>query len=162
MPVLKQIFDAKRDHRRCVPADVGRHFEKINHWVPEEEHKEFRARMRSCIEEGNAWHTKHTFLYYQMQDARIAHGIAIFGMNYPMEMLSLFIGVFSLEDHATHIIRFKLHPGKFLEEYKSLLTKTSIMRTHANPEHPLLIRVDDFRIKICKLLDDSGMGHPKK
>ena len=113
--------------------------------------------MLDCIEDRNAWHTDNTFLYYKMQDKRIAHGIAIFGMNYPMEMLALFIGVFSLEDHVTHIIRFKLHPGKFLEEYKSLLTDTSIMRTHANPSHPLLIRVDDFRKKICKLLDDTGI-----
>ena len=157
MPVLKQIFDAKRDHRRCEPSDVHGHFDQIKHWIPKEEHKQFQERMLSCIEEGDAWHTDHTFLYYRREDRRISHGVAMNGMKYPMEMLSLFIGVFSIEDHDTHIMRFALHPGKFMEEYKTLLTVTSIKRTHRNPNHPLLIRVDDFRKKIIQLLDNTGI-----
>lgn len=157
MPVLKQIFADKRNYRLCVPADIGRHFETIKHWVPEGEKEEFQKRMLTCIEEKDAWCTENTFLYYTREDKRISHAVALFGMDYPMEMLALFIGVFSFEDHLTHIMRFTLHPDKFLEEYKSLLTVTSIRRTHANPKHPLLIRVDDFRKKIAKLLDDTGI-----
>jgi hypothetical protein len=153
MPVLKQIFEARKEYRRCVPEDVGHHFARIQKWIPEEENVEFKERMVNCIADDNAWCNEKTFLYYEKENYRISHGVAMFGMDYPMDMLSLFISVFSLEDHDTHIMRFRLHPGKFMEEYKTLLTVTSIKRTHKNPDHPLLIRVDDFRKKVCKMLD---------
>jgi len=157
MPVLKQFFDKRRHYKPCIPADIKRHFDKIKHWIPDEEKEEFQKRMLACIKEGDAWCTDNTFLYYTRENLRISIGVAIFGMKYPMEILSLFIGIFSFEDHDTHIIRFKLHPGKFMEEYKTLLTMTSIRRTHINPNHPLLIRVDDFKKKIVKMLNHSGI-----
>ena len=156
MPVLKQIFDAKRDHRRCLPADVDDHFKKIEHWMPYEEVDVFKKRMLHCIEEGTAWHTDNTFLYYQMQDRRIAHGIAIFGMDYPIEMLALFIGAFSIEDNDTHIIRFKLHPGKFVSEYKTLLTTISTKRSRQIGS-PLVIRIDLFKEKIKEIYKQKGL-----
>ena len=158
MPVLKHLFDAKRDYRRCLNSEIWRHFVKIKHWVPENEKEEFQKRMLECIEEGTAWCTDNTFLYYHKENPRISHGVAIFGMDHPMEMLALFFGVFTYEDKNTFTMRFKLHPGKFLEEYKSLLTTTSIMRTHANPKHPLMIRIDAFRDKVYKLVTDSGIA----
>ncbi len=153
MPVLKQIFEARKEYRRCVPEDVHAHFVKMKQWVPEAEHAEFQERMLNCIEAGYAWCNKNCHIYYEMKNRRIAHGVALYGMDHPMDMLSLFISVFSLEDHDTHILRFRLHPGKSMQEYKSMLTMASMMRNHKNPDHPLMIRVDDFRKKICRMLD---------
>jgi len=157
MPVLRQIFDAKGKYRKCVLADIGRHYERIAQWIPDFEKLPFQQRMKESIEEGKAWCTENAFLYYTKEDARIAHGTAMFGMSHPTEFLALLIGIFSFEDHDTHIMRFKLHPGKDIQEYKALLTVTSIKRTHNNPDHPLLIRVDAFRNKCIKAFDKAGI-----
>jgi hypothetical protein len=158
MSVIKQILETKKEYRRCLPADVGSHFMKIKHWIPKKEHKKFRSRMLESIKEGNAWMNEKVFLYYTREDARISHGVAIYGMDHPLDMLSLFISVFHFEDNDTAIMRFALHPGKFIQEYKSLLTSESIKRTHINPNHPLQIRVDAFRSKKYKMLAAGSLA----
>jgi hypothetical protein len=134
-------------------ADVARHFEQIKHWIPEEEHNAFRERMSDCIEDETAWCTDNTFLYYQKDNKRMAHGVALFGKEHTEELISMFVGLFSFEDKETCMMRFQLHPGKFMEEYRSLLTTTSMKRHHADPSHPLMIRVDKFREKIYQLAE---------
>jgi hypothetical protein len=108
--------------------------------------------MRDCVEADNAWCLNDAFLYYDKVDLRMAHGMALYGMDVPMDVLALFIGVFSFEDNDTCMMRFKLHSGKFLEEYKSMLTVTSMKRWHQNHDHPLMIRVDAWRKKVVNLL----------
>jgi hypothetical protein len=157
MPVLRQIFDAKGKYRRCEHDDIGPHFLKISQFIPELEHLSFQERMMEAVEEGDAWCLGGAFLYYTRENKRISHGVAMFGMGVQMDFLALLIGVFSFEDHDTHIMRFGLHEGKEIQEYKTLLTVTSIKRTHKNPNLPLLIRVDDFRVKMIKLLKAAGI-----
>ena len=135
--------------------DVKRHFAKIAHWIPEDEAEQFQERMKSCVEAGHAWKLNDAFLYYDPQDKRISYGVALYGMDEPMDVLSLFIGIFTFEDTDTCIMRFKLHEGKFMQEYKSLLTIVSMKRTHHNPEHPLMIRIDDLRNRMIDLLADK-------
>ena len=153
MPVLKQIFKDKRKYRYCLTADIEPHFDRIKHWVGEDQEIKFKALMAISINDGHAWKTANTFLYYTKQNARQAQGIAIFGMDYPVEMLSLFTGVFYFEDRDTCMLQFRLHPGKMIQEYKSLLTVTSMRRAHADPLHPLMIRVDALRQKMIKIID---------
>lgn len=153
MPVLKQIFEDKRNYRRCLPTDIGPHFDQIKHWIPEKEHEQFLERMLTSTEQLHSWCSENTFLYYTKENERQASGVAIFGMDYPMEMLSLFTGVFYFEDRETAMLRFALHPGKMIQEYKSLLTATSMRRTHVDPTHPLMIRVDAFRQKMIRIID---------
>lgn len=136
-----------------MPDDIGRHFDQIKHWINETEHEEFLVRMLECIEQRTAWCSENTFLYYKKENARQSIGVAIFGMDYPIEMLTLFTGVFYFEDRKTAMLIFKLHDGKMIDEYKSLLTVTSIERSHVDPSHPLMIRVDAFRNKMIKLID---------
>jgi len=135
-----------------------KHFAKIKHWIPKKEHKEFKNRMLTCQQKGTAWMNENAFLYYSRDDSRISHGIAIYGMDHPLDMLSLFISVFHFEDNDTAIMRFALHPGKFIQEYKSLLTSESIKRTHINPNHPFQIRVDAFRSKTYKMLAAGSLA----
>jgi hypothetical protein len=113
--------------------------------------------MAESVKEGRAYCTENTFLYYTQVDARMSQGIAMFGMKHPAEMISLLIGIFTFEDNQTCLLRFKLHPGKELEEYRTLLTTTSIHRTHRDPKHPLLIRVNDLRNKWVTLMKDKGV-----
>ncbi len=132
-------------------SDIGKHFQSIKHWVPEEEHKDFQERMADCVEEENAWCLGDAFLYYGKTDKRMAYGVALFGKTDTPELLALFAGVFSLEDNDTHKMRFKLHPGKLMTEYKSLLTVVSMKRNHNNPEHPLMVPIHELRQKIAKI-----------
>ena len=153
MPVLDNLFKQKQNYRRCVLADIVNHYQFIKHWVPEGEKEAFQERMADCVEDETAWCLNDAFLYYEKVNARMAYGVALYGMDNAVDMLSLFIGVFSFEDNDTHMLRFKLHPGKFMQEYKSLLTVISMKRNHHDPDHPLMVRVDDFRKKIVKLLN---------
>lgn len=114
-------------------------------------------RMLESIEEGKAFCTENTFLYYTKVDKRMATGLAMFGQGYPMEMVSLLIGIFTFEDNDTCLLRFTLHPGKELEEYRTLLSNTSIHRTHRDPKHPLLIKVNELRTKWVRLMEDKGV-----
>lgn len=153
MPVLKQIFADKRKYLPCVLADIEPHFSQIKHWVGEDDTERFLKEMLNSVEQGHAYHTENTFLYYTKENARQATGVAIFGMGYPIEMLALFTGIFYFTDRETAMLRFALHPGKMIEEYKTLLTVTSMMRAHADPTHPLMIRVDAFRKKMIHIID---------
>lgn len=157
MPVLRDIVRNHDKYRPCVPSDIGRHFEQIKHWIPHGEVPAFQERMLASIEEGNAYCTENTFLYYVKENERIAHGIALYAQNHPQEFMSMLIGIFTFEDVQTYILRFKLHPGKELEEYRTLLTDTSIHRTHRDPNHPLLIRINELRDKWIKLLANAGV-----
>ena len=134
-------------------ADIGAHYQSIKHWIPEGEKEAFQERMADCIEDGNAWCLNDTFLYYEKHNLRMAYGVALYGHQNTLDLLSLFIGVFSFEDNDTHMMRFKLHPGKFMDEYKSMLTVISMKRCHRDANHPLMVRVDDFRKKIVGLLN---------
>ena len=153
MPVLTHILNNARKYRRCILADTGAHYQKIKHWIPEGEKKSFQERMADAIEDETAWCTENTFLYYKKEDARMSTGVALFGMDHVPELLSMFMGVFTAEDETTCLLRFQLHPGKDIAEYKNMLTVMSMKRAHSDPKHPLMIRVDDFRKKIVKMLD---------
>lgn len=155
MPVLKEIFDKKMDYRRCLPADIGPHFDQIKHWIEPEIYENFLGRMLTSVEGHSAWQSENTFLYYTKENERQALGVAIFGMGYPLEMLALFTGIFYFEDRKTAMLRFALHSDKMISEYKALLTITSMMRAHTDRTHPLMIRVDAFRDKMVKLLDGA-------
>ncbi len=152
MPVLRQLYETRKKYRRCTPADIGHHFGRMKEWITDGERNEFESLMLECIEAGTAWCNDKTHLYYLKKNKRYAQGVALFGMNHPMEMLALFISVFTFQDIETAIIQFRLHPGKFIQEYKALLTVTSIKRTHRDPNHQLMIRIDEFRNKLTRML----------
>lgn len=134
-------------------ADIGAHYQSIKHWIPEGEKNSFQERMADCIEDENAWCLDGTFLYYKPVSKRLAHGVALYGTDHVTDLLSLFIGVFSLEDNDTCLLQFKLHPGKYMSEYKAFITLLSMKRNHRNSKHPLMVDVQGFREKIVHLLN---------
>lgn len=134
-------------------SDIGNHFQSIKHWIPEGEKESFQERMADCVEDETAWCLGGAFLYYKKIDRRISHGVALFGRKDNTDLLALFAGVFSLEDNDTHKMRFKLHPGKLMDEYKTLLTVTSMKRNHRDPDHPLMVPVHELREKFVKILN---------
>lgn len=144
MPVIHNLFKQHYIYRQCNLADIQIHFKKVQHWIPPREGQDFRARMKECVDAGTAWKTDNTFLYYKT-DGHVGVGIALFGMDHPLEIMALMMGVFSYRDKTTHALRFKLHPGKNMREYKSLLTTISMARNGTNSEHPLMVRVDELR-----------------
>ncbi len=147
MPVIYDIQKKGIRYRRCRPTDIEDHFAKIRHWVTDENGGSFKKRMLEAVKRKTAWCTENTFLYY-VSDGKAGIGYALFGRDYPVELISLFMGVFSYHDKDTAFIRFKLHPGKMVDEYKTLLTSVSMSRYHtSNETHPLMIRVDELRKK---------------
>ena len=114
--------------------------------------------MADCIEDENAWCTENTFLYYKSENRQIALGVALYGVGYAQELIALFMGVFSQQDKTTHALRFKLHPGKVMEEYMTMLTKVSMKRARQNPNHPVTVRIDELRNKLFSVFKSQGLA----
>lgn len=152
MPDTPKIFGTSYRYEQCRICDVGPDFDKIYQWIPEKEHVQFNERMMDCVDSGTAWRTKNTFLYYDIQNKKVSYGVALFGKDHPLELMGLFVGVFGMQDRDTSIMKFKLHPGKMMEEYKSLLTTISMKRNHQNRNHPLMVRIDELRVKFINFL----------
>ncbi len=158
MPEISNILGKSYSYRRCVMSDIGRHFEQIKHWIPDWEKEEFQQRMADCIKGTNAWCTENTFLYYKRETPHIAYGVSLFGQNYAQELIALFMGVFSRHDKVTHSLKFKLHPGKMMEEYMTMLTPISMKRANQNPNHPVSIRIDELKNKLFKVFKAQGLA----
>jgi len=142
----------------CTLEDIPAHFELIKHWVPEEEHQEFKDRMAICVQEGRAYTmcSSQTFLYYKHRSKNQVDGVALYGKESPIDLLALFAGVFKYIDRDVFMMYFKLHPGKFVEEYKSLVTPISVRRQGQDPERPLAIRIDNIKKKVNQIFETRG------
>jgi hypothetical protein len=158
MPEISNILGKPYQYRRCFTVDIDGHFDKIKHWVPEDEHAEFLDRMTFCVTTGNAWCTENTFLYYTKESPGVAHGVALFGQEHAQELIALFMGIFSRHDPKPHALRFKLHPGKTMEEYKAILTSVSMKRAAQNPERTVLVRIDELKNKLFSAFKAQGLA----
>ena len=150
MPETTDLFRRRVSFDRCMLYQIPEHFEKIKHWVPEDEWDQFKERMSDAVEMGGAWCTKNTFLYYIKQNKRIADAVAIFGKEDPSELLALLQGVFSKFDLNLAIMNFVTHDGKHIKEYISLLHRSAIKKWHQNHKAVLRIRIDHLREKLSK------------
>ena len=144
----------------CSKYDIPVHYKLISEFIPDEEESEFQSRMLECVEEGTAFsiHDDSCFLYYKKEDVqpKFAQGVALYGMGNPLKIMALFSGVFLNIDKKTFVINFKTHPGKFVSEYKSILTTASIKR-HNIDNSTLMVRVDDIKNKILALYKKRGI-----
>jgi hypothetical protein len=158
MITAHDIFGRTRFFRECGKGDIMAHFEKIKHWIPEDEHEEFRGRMADCVKAGTAYvmDSGTAFIYYQSVTTHVANGVALFGKDAAVDMMTLFMGVFGYQDKKTFKMDFYLHPGKFVDEYKSMLTTASIRRNARDFRYPLVIRVDDIKAKCIKMCRHRG------
>ncbi|MCP4487735.1 MAG: hypothetical protein GY820_10525 [Gammaproteobacteria bacterium] len=129
------------------------HFEKIKHWIPEAEWPEFTERMADAVLNGQAFVMTHScvFLYYSVKSRDQLYGVALYGKENPVDLLALFIGVFGYVDKTAFRMEFKLHPGKEILEYKALLTPVSCKRAASDPNHPLSVRIDQLKKKVCAI-----------
>lgn len=150
MPETTSIFQQRVPFKRCLLHQIPEHFEKVKHWVPEEEWPSFKSRMADAVEEETAWCTENTFIYYKVKNKRVADAVALFGMGYAVEMLALLQGVFTKIDRSICMMRFRTHDGKHIEEYRSLLRKSAIRKWHQDHNAVLHIRIDKLRDKIIK------------
>lgn len=141
----------------CLFGDVKTHYDKIRHYIPAEEEEEFCKRMCECIDLGTAFSiSDDCFLYYRNSTKYLSEGIALYGQPDPLQILTLFTGIFNNIDTDTFTMKFHLHPEKFAEEYKSLLSITSIKKNHQTG-YPLVVRIDHLKIKIKKLYELKGL-----
>ncbi len=142
----------------CTVDDIAVHFNLVKDVIPSEEVIQFKKRMSECLLAESAYTLSDNscFLYYSNVEPFRAHGVALYGKHSPLKMLALFAGIFTDIDTHTFKLEFSLHPGKFVNEYKSILTLTSIKR-QGIPGHPLVIRIDVLRDKINTLYRKRGI-----
>ena len=149
MITTTDFFGNKHTILPCSAEDVDVHFAKIQDVIPGEEVIQFKQRMSECITAGSAYTLSDgsCFLYYLNDKPCCAKGVALYGKNSPMKMLALFAGIFKELDTHTFKLDFHLHAGKFVQEYKSILTETSIKRQLIKG-YPLVVRIDKLFAKI--------------
>ena len=137
--------------------DINPHYEIIRQWVGDLEEDFFKERMSECVADGTAFKVGESdcFLYYKKKNRRMADGIAMYGKGQPLKMLALICGIFTVHDRETFILQFKLHVGKIVDEYKSMITRTSIKRSMTG-DAPLTVRVDKLGKKLCDLSEARG------
>jgi len=158
MIITKDFFGNDHTILPCSAEDVDVHFSKISDVIPSEEVIQFKKRMSECLLAESAYTLSDgsCFLYYQNSKPCCANGVALFGSS-PVKMLALFAGIFREIDHHTFKIDFHLHAGKFVSEYKSILTTTS-MRRQSAPGHPVTVRIDELFKKMDKLYRLRGIS----
>ena len=142
------LFGKPTEFRACTSSDVLDHFLVIRDTITDMPHEEFMERMQKCVTAGSAFTLADNtaFLYYLNTSSRKAIGMALYGSS-AVGTLALFKGIFQDTDHRTLKIDFKLHPGKLLQEYKSLVTISSL-HTYGVTERPLVVRIDALRDKL--------------
>ena len=142
----------------CTESDIDVHFEMIKDVIPSEEVIQFKQRMSECITAGSAYTLPDgsCFLYYINHKPCCANGVALYGKNSPNKLLALFAGIFMKCDTKTFNLAFTLHRGKFVQEYKSIITMTSLKRNRI-PGYPLIIRIDKIKDKIKRLYEIRGI-----
>ena len=148
--------------QHCVAEDIDRHYKKMSEWVQDVDETDFKNRMQSSIDAGTAFRMDDDscFIYYKniSEESAAAKGYAVYGKGVPKSIWALFLIVFSHFDKHTFKIDFHLHDGKMAQEYRSMLTFTSIKRNTTNPNYPLVVRVDKLRRRWDSIL----MGRKKK
>jgi len=145
-------------YRRCTPHDIEIHSAVIQNEISVDEVAGLQQRMAQSVAEETAYTlVDHScFIYYTITQPGLSQGVVLYGKNNPLKMIALFSGVFHHRDEKTFKMDFSLHPGKFVQEYKSLLTMTSIKRA-IGTDRPLVVRVDFVKDKIKDLYLRRGM-----
>ena len=159
------LFGNPVTFKHCVTEDLLTHFEPIEHWITDIPKVEFLQRMKACIDENMAFALDDDSAFLYMYPVRTegmigptVHyaGIAIYGGPDQVKFLALLKGIF--EDLHPTIARvdFKLHPGKALGEYKSLLHTKSLERFGTEMDH-VFIRTDELQKKLRSLYYSRGL-----
>ena len=158
MTVATDFFGKHHTILPCSAEDIDVHFDKIRNVIPSEEVIQFKKRMSECINAGSAYTLSDgsCFLYYLNYKPCCATGVALYGKQSPNKMLALFAGIFKEIDHHTFKLDFHLHAGKFVQEYKSIITETSIRRQRI-PGYPLVVRIDKLFVKMNAIHKKRGI-----
>jgi sorbitol-specific phosphotransferase system component IIC len=143
--------------RKCNLEDIPSHFSSVSNFIPEKEKFQYQNRMSECVKAGTAFVIKDgkAFLYYHKTNKKaFAVGVSMNGIGVPLEMTALFYGIFKKADTDVIFLRFALHQGKQISEYKSLLTPESIKR-HKSIKDPVMVRVDRMLEKLDSLYSNQ-------
>ena len=146
--------------KHCTADDAPIHYAKVENFIPEDEREEYYVRMLECVELGTAYALSDDscFLYYKNEDVqpKFAEGVSLYGVGSSLKTMAMFLGIFTKLDKKTFVIKFKTHPGKFVSEYKSIVTLSSI-KNHNMTNSPLVVRVDMMLTKILALAKKRGV-----
>ena len=155
---ITDLFGKEHTIVPCDNEDIDVHFAKIQDVIPSEEVIQFKKRMSECILAESAYTLSDgsCFLYYLNKQPCYAHGVALYGKQAPVKMLALLAGIFRELDTHTIKLDFHLHPGKFVQEYKSIITLTS-MKRQTTPGYPLVVRVDKILAHLSGIYEKRGL-----
>jgi|TARA_B110000908_G_C10206955_1_gene428212 hypothetical protein len=150
------------DHlvKSCTADDIPLHYSKVVDFIPEDERVSYYSRMVECVELSTAFALSDDscFLYYKKEDVqpKFAHGVSFYGVGNPLKTMALLLCIFTKIDTKTFVMKFQPHTGKFVSEYKSILTVASIKRHNMNNSY-LVSRIDVVKKKILSLYKKRGI-----
>jgi hypothetical protein len=152
-----EVFGGTFNIELCTLDDIDPHYEKVKHWITDMKPSAYKARMREAVEIGKAFKLadSSSFLYYILTNPQIGEGVAYYGKGNPLGTIAMIIAIFGYLDKRTFAIRFALHDGKSIDEYRSIITKSSLSRYITSGTH-VMARTDDLIKKYKALVEARG------
>ncbi len=142
--------------RKCTREDIPIHFSLVKHLVPEDEHESYVTRMTLCMTANSAYCIDSScFIYMRKTRPCIAEAFSLYGEGNPIKTLAMFAYILN-EDKRLLKLSFHLHEGNTLSAFKSLITKTSLLR-QVNPKHAIMARCDQLRSKLYDMYVRRGV-----
>ena len=137
----------------CLSSDVDIHFQKVEKYIPSDEHESYKANMHKAVIENTAFCTANSFFYYIKLNANTLLGVSIFGKGSMHELLPLVVSVYyKVEPRASYI---HYHPHSLIQliGFKSVVTKQSIEDYRVDKSYPLRVPI----VKLCDIAN-SALG----
>jgi len=152
-----EVFGGSFVIERCTPEDIDAHYETVRHWVTDVTEKWYKGRMVAAVAAGTAFKLSDSssFLYYIHTNPQIGEGVAYYGKGNPLGTLAMIIAIFGYIDKRTFALRFMLHKGKSIDEYRSIITKSSLKNYVTTGSH-VMARTDMLIKKYKALVQAHG------
>lgn len=147
----------EREITECTAQDVDVHLAIVEPYIRSEDLSKTKENMLAAIATGSAYtlSDNSSFLYYRNYTSFSASVDAFYGKNAPIQMMALFVGIFTELDKHTFKLDIHLHEGDSPTDYVSMTSEVAIKRSF-QPDHPLVIRVDHLMKKIKKLYEKGN------
>lgn len=136
---------------RCLLSDIPFHFEIVKDLVPKDEHKDYQNMMLDCVKTGLAFCIGDScFIYMKQSKPKFLEAYSFYGKNNPLKVLAMFMYILKEIDKEVMFLKFYPHSSAIINDIKSLLTHTAILRQNSH-DVPVLVRCDQLRGKLSAI-----------
>jgi hypothetical protein len=148
----------KHTVRKCTAEDVFVHFSIVQYLIPNSDQKSYLTVMKDCAKSGIAFCIDNDcFIYAQYSGKQSVNAFSFYGKGKALKTLAMIFYILFNFDKKLMMLKFNLHKGLNVNDFKSLLTDIAIKRQFI-PNRPILVRCDTLRNKLLSLYTKRGIS----